>query len=86
MARPSAVIHNPLLALPASRLFKDLPSEDREALRKLAREFRGQAQEKADAAWRNNKGIIAAYWKALSVYALHFERLCRPTPAAQEDA
>jgi hypothetical protein len=49
-------------------------------LRELAALLTEMAQDeacRADKAWSKSKGPMAAYWKAVSVYAKHVRVLCR---------
>lgn len=40
-------------------------------------DIRRDAQERAEKCWKKHKAPMAAYWKAVSVYAGHTARLCR---------
>lgn len=62
---------NPLLRLPAARKLMQLPPEQRTAIAGIFRELRDQANTEAEQAWRRRKGIMAAYWRAVSTYARH---------------
>ncbi|CAA9582528.1 hypothetical protein AVDCRST_MAG81-3154 [uncultured Synechococcales cyanobacterium] len=75
--RNPATVHNPLLKLPVSQKLKDLPSEAKECLRNLLVELSSDARARAEHAWCNGKAPMAAYWKAVSVYAKHTARICR---------
>ncbi|MBP7337673.1 hypothetical protein [Niveispirillum sp.] len=84
-------VRNPVLALPSISLILNLPPEQRAVLCALLRDLSADAKCKAQAAWIGNKGIMAAYWKAVSVYSLHLARVINPartpTPAVRnEDA
>lgn len=70
-------IRNPLLTLPSSRRIADLPSDAKAALSALLSELAKDAAERAEKSWRKSKGPMAAYWKAVSVYAKHAKSLCR---------
>ncbi len=74
------------MALPSAREIAALPPEARAALRRVLLDIRHDARERAEKAWRSNKGPMAAYWKAVSVYAGHISRVCRdstnPAPVA----
>jgi hypothetical protein len=72
-----AEIRNPLLALPAPHRIKSLPVEMRRELAALPTEMAQDAACRADKAWGKSKGPMAAYWKAVSVYAKHVRVLCR---------
>lgn len=72
-----AGVRNPLLLLPGAAEIRALPPEAKAALRLLLQGIRADAKRRADEAWRKHKAPMAAYWKALSVYAGHTMRLCR---------
>ena len=74
-------VRNPILMLPAAKSILDLPIEHRRPLGVLLRQLSQQAAEKADASWKSNKGIMAAYWKAVSVYAKHLAHVIDPASA-----
>lgn len=76
-----AEVRNPLLALPAAQHIKALPPEAQLALAALLRELSLDARERAEKSWRQNKAPMAAYWKAVSVYAGHLHRVARPRAA-----
>jgi len=71
-------VRNPVLALPAARAIQDLPLEVRRPLGILLRELAQQASGKADVSWRQRKGIMAAYWRAVSIYARHIAHVVDP--------
>jgi hypothetical protein len=54
-----------------------LPVEQRHAMRALLREVSADARERAELAWRKHKAPMAAYWKAVAVYAGHTARALR---------
>lgn len=74
-------VRNPILLLPAAREILDLPIESRRPLGILLRQLADQASIQAQISWRRNKGIMAAYWKAVSVYAKHLARVVDPIAA-----
>jgi hypothetical protein len=74
-------VRNPLLRLPAAQGIIDLPIEHRRPLGILLRQLADQAHEQAQISWKQNKGIMAAYWKAVSVYAKHLARVVDPISA-----
>lgn len=74
-ARPD--VRNPLLALPSAQAIKALPPEARDALRAVLLDVRRDAQVRAEACWKKHKAPMAAYWKAVAVYAGHTARLAR---------
>lgn len=73
----SAIVRNPLLALPAAAKIAALPPEAREALREICRELSRDAAGKAEKSWRQRKGPMAAYWRAVAVYARHASLVAR---------
>jgi hypothetical protein len=68
-------VRNPVLALPSARAIMDLPAEQRRPLGILLRELAFQCDDQANEAWRKRKGIMAAYWRAVSTYAKHLARV-----------
>lgn len=70
-------VRNPLLALPGAAVIAALPDEARAALRGLLLDIRKDAQARAEKCWRTHKAPMAAYWKAVAVYAGHTARICR---------
>ena len=65
---------NPLSALPAFGQLRDLDPDSRRALRALLSDLRRDAALRAEKSWRQHKGLMAAYWRAVSVYAGHTAR------------
>ena len=77
-ARSSATeVRNPLLSLPSAKRLQELPPDVRDLLRDILLELRVDANVKAEESWRRRKGCIAAYWRAVSTYALHLARVVR---------
>ena len=74
-------MRNPVLLLPAAQGILALPIESRRPLGLLLRQLADQAASEAQRAWKSNKGIMAAYWKAVSVYAKHLARVIDPISA-----
>lgn len=72
-----ADVRNPLLMLPAAQEIASLPVEARRALRSLLRQISADARERAEKCWRTHKAPMAAYWKAVAVYANHASRIAR---------
>jgi hypothetical protein len=68
---------NPLLRLPAAKRIRDLPDPVRQDLAQLLRELAHDARARAETSWRSNKAPMAAYWKAVSVYAMHLHCIIR---------
>lgn len=72
-----ADVRNPILALPAAARLAALSPSVRAELRTLLLDLRRDAQTKADDCWRRHKAPMAAYWKAVAVYAGHIARVLR---------
>lgn len=72
-----AGVRNPILTLPSYRRLACLQPDQREDLRALLLELRADAQIRADECWRRHKAPMAAYWKAVAVYAGHIARVLR---------
>ena len=72
-----ADVRNPLLKMAAAEEIRNLPTEAREALGSLLFQIAADARSRADKCWRTHKAPMAAYWKAVSVYAGHARRLTR---------
>ena len=70
-------VRNPLLALPSAAAFRELPAAQREPLRALLLDLAAAASWRAEESWRRHKAPMAAYWKAVAVYARHAARLLR---------
>ena len=77
-ARRRREIANPVLALPAARALADLDPRARAALAEILADLSADAAARAQRSWAQNKGIMAAYWKAVSVYARHIRRVSGP--------
>jgi hypothetical protein len=71
-ARPE--IRNPLLALPASQALGTLPADSRQKLSEAFIALCRDANDRAEKAWRRSKAPMAAYWKAVAIYAKHAAR------------
>lgn len=67
-------VRNPLLALPAMAQLRQLPLAQRAPLAALLEELSTQAHTAAERSWRQRKGPMAAYWRAVGVYARHTAR------------
>ncbi len=72
-----AEVRNPLLALPSAQRLQSASPEVRALLRDVLRDLSVDAKERAARSWRQNKGPMAAYWKAVSVYAKHLRAALR---------
>lgn len=70
-------VRNPLTALASVDAIRALPDASRAVLRALLLEIRKDAQARAEKCWRTHKAPMAAYWKAVAVYAGHTARICR---------
>lgn len=68
---------NPVLQLRAVAELRDLDPETRAILVGLLLEIRAAGRANAERCWRRNKGPMAAYWKAVGVYAGHIARAIR---------
>lgn len=65
---------NPVLALPAVARLRALPDDQRQLLGSILIDLGADARDRANKSWRQNKGPMAAYWKAVGVYARHLAR------------
>lgn len=72
-----AAVRNPLLDLPGMDALRALPEDQRKALRFLLRDIAFDARCRAEKCWRTHKAPMAAYWKAVAVYAGHTSRALR---------
>lgn len=70
---------NPVVGLPSAKNLRDLPPESRLALAKVLREIGRDADERAEKSWRTRKAPMAAYWRAVGVYARHIARALETT-------
>ncbi len=68
------LIANPVLALPAAQALLSLPDEPRLVLADLLQDLALDSRRRAEASWKSHKAPMAAYWKAVSVYAGHIRR------------
>ncbi|MCY4584360.1 MAG: hypothetical protein OXE50_16440 [Chloroflexi bacterium] len=57
--------------------FAALPAPARDALRGALLDLRAEALDRAEYCWRKHKAPMAAYWKAVGVYAGHMARSLR---------
>jgi len=74
-ARRRREIANPVLGLPAARALAELDPRARTALAEILAGLAMDAAGRAQRSWTQNKGIMAAYWKAVSVYPRHIHRV-----------
>jgi truncated hemoglobin YjbI len=70
-----ADVRNPVCRLPAAAKIAELPPEAREALAAVLRDLSRDARDQANHCWKKHKAPMAAYWKAVAVYAGHCARL-----------
>jgi len=70
-------VRNPLVALPGFKMLRRLPPESRHALRAILIDLRDDCRARADKCWRTHKAPMAAYYKAIGVYANHLSRLLK---------
>lgn len=70
-------VRNPLVGLPSAEAIRSLPASAKAALRALLLDIRRDAQVRAEQCWKRHKAPMAAYWKAVAVYAGHTARLAR---------
>lgn len=70
-------VRNPLLKLAAAREIANLPDEARAALGSLLFQISLDARARAEKCWKTHKAPMAAYWKAVAVYAGHARKLTR---------
>lgn len=73
-----AETRNPLLTLPAAQQLLALPPEYRRVLAVLLSDLSSDARCRAERSWRQSKAPMAAYWKSVSVYARHIQRIVHP--------
>ncbi|GIU74795.1 MAG: hypothetical protein KatS3mg004_1882 [Bryobacteraceae bacterium] len=66
--------HNPVLDLPECKELLGLPDASRIALARALCGLASAADTKADISWRRRKAPMAAYWRAVSIYARHIAR------------
>lgn len=73
-----ALVRNPLLAMPAMQALIALPaSSEKTKIADLFKQASADARAKAEKCWRTHKAPMAAYWKAVAVYANHTSRAIR---------
>jgi hypothetical protein len=69
-----AWVRNPVLLLPGVAALRALPPDVRQVIAGALRSIQADARERADQCWKKHKAPMAAYWKAVSVYAGHVAR------------
>jgi hypothetical protein len=67
-------VRNPLLGLPSMQRAMRMGKLERLILRDLCREIAADARDRAETCWKRHKAPMAAYWKAVAVYAGHTAR------------
>lgn len=67
-------VRNPLLAMPAMARLQALPPAERALIGGILRDLAADATDRAERCWRKHKPPMAAYWKAVAVYARHTAR------------
>lgn len=70
---------NPIVLLPSYARLLDLDAEQATALADVLRDLGDEADGQAEKSWRKHKGPMAAYWRAVGVYARHIARAVAPT-------
>lgn len=70
-------VMNPVLSLPAVARLAELDPATRAVVADILADLSFDANARAQASWAKSKGPMAAYWKAVSVYAKHFRRAVR---------
>jgi hypothetical protein len=71
-------VRNPLLSLPGLvDAFATLPPEAVRALDVFLDVLASNARSKAETCWQKHKPPMAAYWKAIAVYARHLRLAVR---------
>jgi len=73
----SPVVRNPILALPGTARLLQLDPHTRALLRAVLLDLAADARTRAEESWRRHKAPMAAYWKAVSVYAGQLARVLR---------
>jgi hypothetical protein len=67
-------VRNPVLTLPAVAALRQLDPAARAALAAVLGDLAADARRRAQISWAQNKGVMAAYWKAVGAYATHIRR------------
>lgn len=68
-------VRNPLVHMAAAQSMQNLEPAARDALKALLKEISKDARARANKAWVTHKAPMAAYWKAVAVYANHAQRI-----------
>lgn len=72
-----AEVRNPVLGLRAFQRLSALQPDALRALAELLDEIHREAADRAEHSWKTRKAPMAAYWRAVSVYAGHIARALR---------
>lgn len=75
-----AEVRNPVMALPSYARLAELDANARGVLSDILRDIATDAAARAEQSWRKSKGPMAAYWKAVSVYAKHIKHALKVRP------
>jgi hypothetical protein len=70
-------VRNPMLAMPSMQRMLRMGKLERIILADLLKEVAADARQRAEKCWRTHKAPMAAYWKAVAVYAGHTARALR---------
>lgn len=70
-------VRNPLVTLPSAQRALDLPDEPKAVLRAVLSDLSREARARAELSWKRRKAPMAAYWRAVAVYARHGARLLK---------
>lgn len=72
-----AEVRNPILSLPAASRLAELDDHAKSIVVDVLRDIQADARVRADKCWITHKAPMAAYWKAVAVYAGHISRAVR---------
>jgi hypothetical protein len=75
-----ASVRNPVLQLSGVAELQMLPYASQAALRRVLKSISADARGRAEKCWRTHKAPMAAYWKAVAVYANHTSRVLKGAP------
>lgn len=70
-------VRNPVLALRTATRLQQMDPDTKKVLALLFKDLALDARERAAECWRKHKAPMAAYWKAVSVYAGHIAKVLR---------
>ncbi len=77
-----ADVRNPILRLPEIAQLQALDDTSKAALVAVLAGIQRESRALAEKSWRTHKAPMAAYWKAVAVYANHISRALR-TPVLE---